>query len=168
MGRRVVPTSWNTRPYLHYSPSNLLALQVLAVRYWDCPSAFLEEQMLRLTEAAMVGYCWRLKGRWYGFEVEDLLQVARLASTKALRTYNPKNGDFSSWQSTCLWTDCGNFKRSVPGLIKMSREQRKRNVPILSLDAMLGQHSKWETCSAAFWEARGDRREALKLFSPIF
>ena len=135
----------NIIPFLPYPKELLLQIQVLAIRYLEKPTAKMEEQMLVLLAGAIRRHCESIP--IIHSEQCDLQQIARLASTKALRTYNPAKGSFYRWSRKCVWQDVGNYLDAESGIIKVPRREKGEiTFQYITLEALeaLECSSEWE------------------------
>ena len=124
-----------TQPFLHIPRELLLQIEVLAQRYLEKPTPRMEEQMLVLLTGSMKRHCDNVVAQ--GTDMEDLLQIARLASTKAIRTYNPAKGSFYRWSRRCVWQDISHHLQNEGLLIQVPRNlQGKVTIEFLTLEQL--------------------------------
>ena len=124
-----------TQPFLPYPKELLLQIEVLAQRYLEKPTPRMEEQMLVLLADAIRRHCENITV--VHSEQQDLMQIARLASTKAIRTYNPAKGTFYRWSRKCVWQDVGDYLDAENGIIRVPRRQKDGTwIEFITLEAL--------------------------------
>jgi DNA-directed RNA polymerase specialized sigma subunit len=134
-----------TQTFLPYPKEKVVALQVLAMRYLEEPTGRKEEQVLVLLEDAIRRQCDRIVSTTS--DPEDILQIARIASTRALRSYNPLKGSFYHWSRTCVYRDMGNYFKTEGLLIRIPRDLKgKVSIDIISLSDLEAMEESNREC----------------------
>jgi DNA-directed RNA polymerase specialized sigma24 family protein len=161
------------RPYLKFSKENREALADIFVRFQRCPCREMEEVYLKAIDSALSGYCDNLGTQWKECEADDLCQEARLASLKALRTYDPERKQkcsLTAWMSNCIYQELRNYRNTVPLLVRMPRKIRLQRIPFVRLDDALEDQRdaeawlEWGEHSLAEWmQEVGTERERQKI-----
>jgi DNA-directed RNA polymerase specialized sigma subunit len=101
-------------------PTELLSqIEFLAKWYLDAPTMKKEEDMLILLAGVIKRHCDCIFTSQS--DPEDLIQVASIASTMALRTYNPAKGSFYRWSRRVMYQQMRNHLRDEGVLIKIPR-----------------------------------------------